>query len=86
MLQDKKYEEVVIKEEVHEFEMTDTDCTVQGTEGEFTTIITVITVIQLRCYKQVLLCNCINVLYTLLLSNYINQKALSMFRYKYLQS
>ena len=40
MLQDKKYEEVVIKEEVHEFEATDTDCTVQGTVGECTTVIT----------------------------------------------
>ena len=39
MLQDKKYE-VVIKEEVHEFEATDTDCTVQGTVGECTTVIT----------------------------------------------
>ena len=44
MSQDKTYKEVVIKKEVHEFEATDTDCTVQGTVGECTTVITCITV------------------------------------------
>ena len=44
ILQENKYEEVVIKEEVHELEVTDTDCTVQGTVGECTTVLTCNTV------------------------------------------